>query len=73
MNPGGRLGFTQLLHGDVDWPATMTALRQVGYVGWITPEVDPSTADLEDWILELSSAMDSIIGYYGIQGAPMHV
>ena len=73
VNPGGRLGFTQLLHGDVDWPATMTALRQVGYVGWITPEVAPSTADPEAWIVELSAAMDSIISYYDIQGPPLHV
>jgi hexulose-6-phosphate isomerase len=62
--PGGRHGFTQLLHGDVDWPVTMAALRQVGYQGWITPEVPPYGHFHEAWIHELSAAMDTIIGYY---------
>ncbi len=64
LRPGGWLGFTQLLHGDVDWPSTMQALRRVGYNGWITPEVSPSSAEPEAWIAELSAAMDTIIGYY---------
>ena len=65
LQPGGRLGFTQLLHGDVDWPVVMQTLRSAGYSGWITPEVSPSTASPEAWIAELSAAMDTIIGYYG--------
>ena len=64
LRPGGWLGFTQLLHGDVDWPVVMRTLRQVGYRGWITPEVSPSSADAESWVAELSAAMDTIIGYY---------
>ncbi len=64
LSPGGWLGFTQLLHGDVDWPVVMQTLRSVGYGGWITPEVSPSTAAPETWIAELSAAMDTIIGYY---------
>lgn len=66
LRPGGWLGFTQLLHGDVDWPAVMQTLRRVGYSGWITPEVSPSRAAPEAWIAELSSAMDTIIGYYEV-------
>ena len=64
LRPGGWLGFTQLLHGDVDWPVVMQTLRRVGYGGWITPEVSPSSAATEVWIAELSAAMDTIIGYY---------
>lgn len=64
LRPGGWLGFTQLLHGDVDWPLVMQTLRRVGYRGWVTPEVSPSTAAPEAWIAELSAAMDTIIGYY---------
>lgn len=64
LRPGGWLGFTQLLHGDVDWPAVMHTLRRVGYSGWITPEVSPSSAAPEAWVAELSAAMDTIIGYY---------
>ncbi|MCY3748784.1 MAG: sugar phosphate isomerase/epimerase [Chloroflexi bacterium] len=64
LRPGGWLGFTQLLHGDVDWPVVMQTLRRVGYSGWITPEVSPSSAAPEAWVAELSAAMDTIIGYY---------
>ena len=64
LRPGGWLGFTQLLHGDVDWPVVMQTLHRVGYSGWITPEVSPSSASSEAWIAELSAAMDTIIGYY---------
>lgn len=61
---GGRHGFTDLLHGDVDWPATMAALKRVGYRGWITPEVPPYRHFHEAWVHELSRAMDTIMSYY---------
>ena len=64
LQPGGWLGFTQLLHGDVDWPVVMQTLRRVGYSGWITPEVSPSRAAPAAWVAELSAAMDTIISYY---------
>ncbi len=64
LRPGGWLGFTQLLHGDVDWPVVMQTLRRVGYSGWITPEVSPSSAASEAWVAELTAAMDTIISYY---------
>lgn len=34
-------GFCDLLSGDVDWPAVMSALRNVGYDGWIAAEMIP--------------------------------
>jgi L-ribulose-5-phosphate 3-epimerase len=37
-------GFTGLLQGDVDWPAVMAALREVGYESYLTVEVLPAYA-----------------------------
>ena len=34
-------GFVDLLSGDVDFPAVMSALQAVGYDGWVTAEVFP--------------------------------
>jgi L-ribulose-5-phosphate 3-epimerase len=34
-------GFVELLSGDIDWPAVMGALRQIGYKGWLTAELIP--------------------------------
>ncbi|MFB6135895.1 MAG: sugar phosphate isomerase/epimerase family protein [Halobacteriaceae archaeon] len=34
-------GFTYPLQGDVDWDAVVEALDDVGYDGWVTPEVPP--------------------------------
>lgn len=33
--------FTYPLEGDVNWPAVVTALADVGYEGWVTAEVPP--------------------------------
>lgn len=34
-------GFCDLLSGDVNWPAVVAALREVGYSGWVAPEMIP--------------------------------
>lgn len=34
-------GFTYPLHGGVDWEAVTQALADIGYDGWIAPEVSP--------------------------------
>lgn len=34
-------GFCDLLSGDVDWPAVVQALRDIGYEGWVAPEMIP--------------------------------
>lgn len=34
-------GFCDLLSGDVNWPAVIEALREVGYDGWVAPEMIP--------------------------------
>ncbi len=36
---GNIQGFTNLLEGDVNWPAVRAALDETGYDGWVTAEV----------------------------------
>lgn len=38
---GNISGFCNLLDGDVNWPAVMKALRNIGYDGYVTLEVAP--------------------------------
>lgn len=63
-NVGTVDGFCDLLSGDVNWPAVMTALRQVGYDGWITAEMIPPVPFYkhcpEVLIHTTSRAMDAI-------------
>lgn len=40
-NVGTVDGFVDLLSGDVNWPAVVSALRSVGYAGWCTAEMIP--------------------------------
>lgn len=58
-------GFCDLLSGDVDWPAVMTALRKVGYKGWIAAEMIPPVPFYkhcpEVLIHTTSRAMDAIL------------
>jgi len=57
-------GFCDLLSGDVDWPAVMTALHKVGYDGWIAAEMIPPVPFYkhcpEVLIHTTSRAMDAI-------------
>ena len=57
-------GFVDLLSGNVNWPAVMAALRQVGYSGWCTAEMIPPvpfyTHAPEVLIHNTARAMDSI-------------
>jgi len=56
-------GFVNLLEGDVNWPAVMTALRSVGYKSWLTAEVLPRYHHHgERLIYETSTSMDAIMG-----------
>jgi len=53
-------GFCPLTAGDVDWPAVMTALREIGYDG-------PCVAEFfeleEDALVELSESMDQVLSF----------
>ncbi|HEX4128976.1 MAG TPA: sugar phosphate isomerase/epimerase family protein [Pirellulales bacterium] len=53
---GTRKGFgVELLEGDCDWPAVMTALREIGYEGWGSAEVRGGG---EERLREISVRMD---------------
>lgn len=63
-NVGSVDGFCDLLSGDVNWPAVMQALRQVGYEGWVAAEMIPPVPFYkhcpEVLIHNTSRAMDAI-------------
>lgn len=60
---GGLDGFVDLLAGDVDYRAVMSALQSVGYNGWVTGEMIPPYAQHGDAIIyNTSTSMDYIIG-----------
>jgi hexulose-6-phosphate isomerase len=55
-------GFVDLLAGDVNWPAVMAALREVGYSGPLTAEMIPAYTHCPEVIVENTSrAMDAIL------------
>ncbi|MBQ7901988.1 MAG: sugar phosphate isomerase/epimerase [Clostridia bacterium] len=54
-------GFCDLLAGDVDYKAVMSAFKSVGYDGWVTAEVTPYVGDNSVMLSHTSAAMDYII------------
>ena len=55
-------GFVDLLAGDVDYPAVIQALKDVGYDGWVTGEMIPPYQRYPDQILyNTSKSMDRIL------------
>ncbi|OPZ06739.1 MAG: fructoselysine 3-epimerase [candidate division BRC1 bacterium ADurb.BinA292] len=59
-------GFVDLLAGDVNWPAVMRALRQIGYDGFCTAELIPCyrfAPEVRWW--NASRAMDAIFAMAG--------
>jgi len=52
--------FVDLLEGDVDWKAVMSALIEVGYHGTLSPEYVYNLAD-PDKIRKVSQALDKIL------------
>ena len=54
-------GFVDLLCGDVNWPAVITALQQASYDGYLTAEVFPYHHYPEVLLANASRAMDAII------------
>jgi hexulose-6-phosphate isomerase len=57
---GTLAGFVELLSGDVDYPAVMAALREVGYDGWCIAEIAPRHLWPESVLSATSQAMDLI-------------
>ena len=63
MDAGGLHGFVDLLAGDVNYPAVVDALKQIGYDGWVTAEMIPNYKyHTETIIYNTSNAMDAILG-----------
>lgn len=60
---GGLHGFVDLLAGDVNYPAVVKALEEVGYDGWVSAEMIPNYAYYnEALIYNTSNSMDYILG-----------
>ena len=60
---GGLHGFVDLLAGDVNYPAVVKALGEVGYDGWVSAEMIPNYIyHTEAIIYNTSLAMDKILG-----------
>jgi L-ribulose-5-phosphate 3-epimerase len=57
---GTLAGFVPLGDGDVDWPAVMTALRAVGYDGWLTSETDPVRHLPDGGVADLARRIDAL-------------
>lgn len=63
VEAGGLHGFVDLLAGDVNYPAVMKALENVGYDGWVTAEMIPNYKHYTETIIyNTSNAMDRILG-----------
>lgn len=57
-------GFAKLGQGEIDWPAVMQALFDVGYDSWITAELFRGKDDDPDaFLAETSKAMDTILAH----------
>jgi len=55
--------FVNLMEGNVDFPAVMNALKQIGYDDYITAEMGPLYINYPDMLLYTTSmAMDKIMG-----------
>lgn len=59
---GNITGFVQLLEGDVNWPAVVSALQRTGYDGFLTAEVSPYRHLARKGIVDLASSIGEIIG-----------
>lgn len=59
---GTLAGFVDLLSGDVNYPAVVKALEEVGYDSYVTAEVFPYRHHEEQLIYSTSMAMDKILG-----------
>lgn len=58
---GNITGFVPLLAGDIPWERVTEALREVGYEGYIIPEISPFSRQSEQLIRQTSMALDAIL------------
>lgn len=58
-------GFVEILSGDVNWPVVMSALRAIGYNGWLTAEMIPPVPFYkhapETLLFNTSRAMEALL------------
>lgn len=54
-------GFVPLLAGDVNWPAVMSALRGIGYDGYLIAEVFPYDTYGDTMLTHLSATLDRLL------------
>lgn len=60
---GDLYGFVDLLAGEVNYPAVMAQLENIGYDNWVTAEMLPPYTHYPETILyNTSNAMDKILG-----------
>lgn len=60
---GSLSGFVDLLAGDVNYPAVVSALKSIGYDGWVTGEMIPPYKHYTEAIItNTSHSMDKILG-----------
>ncbi|MBO1304739.1 sugar phosphate isomerase/epimerase [Enterococcus sp. 669A] len=57
---GSIQGFTNLLQGNVDWQAVVTALNDIGYKGPLTCELSPYTTNGKQLATDTSAALEYI-------------
>lgn len=57
---GNITGFVPLLAGDIPWERVTEALREVGYEGYLIPEISPFGRLPEELIRQTSLALDAI-------------
>ncbi|MGF9910491.1 sugar phosphate isomerase/epimerase family protein [Brevibacillus porteri] len=57
---GNITGFVPLLAGDIPWNRVVEALREIGYDGYIIPEISPYSQLPEQLIAHTSQALDAI-------------
>ncbi len=62
LNVGNIHGFTGLLQGDVNWPAVRQALSEVGYDGWVTTEIPPTSHGPAESISQMGRSLSLILG-----------
>lgn len=63
---GGVTGFVNLLEGDVNWPAVMTALEDIHFDGFFTAEVFPYCHHSDAILRHTSESMDRILRRSGL-------
>ncbi|HOE09649.1 MAG TPA: TIM barrel protein, partial [Treponemataceae bacterium] len=59
---GNLFGFVDLLSGDVNYPAVVKELQNIGYDSFVTAEMTPYKYYKEQLIYTTSLAMDKILG-----------